>query len=155
MEKQRTKLITEEQLLETRERGLQEARQVKAMNAHGKVLGMDTFLWINPHVDMLATIIESLPFNLIWVGNHAQIKTCLETHPNTINNIQALIVQDDTLLNVYRDIIDVIQTITCIKGTLAALDFVKTIKKRVLIYNRRNKHKGTKEIFEQFISLFK
>lgn len=148
MEKQRTKLNTEEQLFEVRERELQEAKQVKAMNTHGKILGMDTFSCINTQIEMLATIIESLPLNLIRVGNHAQIKTCLETHPNTINNIQALIVQDDSLLNIDRDIIDVTQTITYIKRTLAALNFIKKIKnKKARSYlqqkeqRRRNKKK--------------
>lgn len=158
MEKQRTKLSTEEQLLQARERGIQEAQQVNAMNAHGKVLGMDTFSWINPQIDMLATVIESLPFNIIWVGNHTQIKACLEIHSNTIDNIQTLIIQDKTALNVDRNILHEIQNIVCIEGTMTALEFVKTMKKRksaFLFTADGNNAKEQKEMFEQFISLFK
>ena len=158
MEKQRTKFSTEEQLLQARERGLQEAQQINAMNAHGKVLGMDTFSWVNPQIDMLATVIESLPFEIIWIGNHAQIKACLETHPNTINNIQTLIIQDETLLNVHRDIIHEIHNIVCIEGTKLALEFVKTLKKQksAFLFTADSANaKEQKEVFDQFISLFK
>lgn len=158
MEKQRTKFSTEEQLLQARERGIQEAQQVNAMNAHGKVLGMDTFSWINPQIDMLATVIESLPFNIIWVGNHAQVKACLETHSNTTDNIQTVIIQDKTSLNVDRKILHEIQNIVCIEGTMEALEFVKTMKKQnsaFLFTAEINNAKEQKEKFEQFISLFK
>jgi hypothetical protein len=158
MKKQGTKLSIEEQLLEARERGIQEALQVNAMCAHGKVLGMDTFSWINPQVDMLATVIESLPFNIIWIGNHAQIKTCLETHPDTINTIHTLIVQDDTSLNVDRTSLEAIQSVTCVKGTQVALEFVKPIKqqKSAFLFTAEGPTaKAQKDMFEQFISRFK
>ena len=158
MKKQRAKISSEEQLLEARERGLQEAMQVNTMCAHGKVLGLDTFSWINPQVDMLATVVESLPFNIIWVGNHTQIKRCLETHPDTVNTINTLIVQDNTSLNVDQNIIETIRYLTCVKGTLKALEFVKPIKqqKSALLFTAEGaKAKMQKDIFEQFISRIK
>lgn len=157
MNKQGTKTSIEEQLLEARERGLQEAQQVNAMNAHGKVLGMDTFSWINPQIDMLATVIESLPFDIIWVGNHTQVKACLELHPGTINNIRTLIIQDETSLHVHQDIIHEIQNVVCIEGSKSALEFVKTMKKQksAFLFTAEGANaKEQKEVFEQFISLF-
>lgn len=158
MDKQRTKVSSEEQLLQARERGLQEAQEVNAMNAHGKVLGMDTFSWINPQIDMLSTVIDSLPFNIIWVGNHEQIKNCLELHPNIIENIQTVIVQDDTLLNADRKLINEIENVVCIEGTSFALEFIKTMKqaKSAFLFTAEGPNaKEQKEKFEQFISLFK
>ncbi len=157
MEKQRTKVNSEEQLLQARERSLQEAKEVNAMNAHGKVLGMDTFSWINPQIDILSTVIDSLPFNIIWVGNHEQIKNCLELYPNIIKNIQTIIVQDETILNLDRKLINEIENVVCIEGTSFALEFVKTMKqaKSAFLFTTGGANsKRQKENFDQFISLF-
>ena len=62
-----------EQLLQAREQGLKQAQQVDTMQAHGKILGMDTFSWMNPHVDMLATLLASFPFSILWIGTQRQI----------------------------------------------------------------------------------
>jgi hypothetical protein len=82
----------------------------------------------------------------------------LKTHPDTINTIQTLIVQDDTSLNVDQNIIEAIQHITCVKGTLKALEFIKPIKQQkgaFLFTAEGPTAKEQKDIFEQFISRFK
>ena len=43
------------------------------MNAHGKVMGMDTFSWVNPQIDALASALESFTFNILLVGSKKKI----------------------------------------------------------------------------------
>ena len=58
------KKTIEEQLLQSRGAGLKDAIQINTMNAHGKVMGMDTFSWVNPQIDALASALESFPFTI-------------------------------------------------------------------------------------------
>ena len=56
-----TKINVEDQLLQLRKDGLQTATQINAMNAHGKILGMDTpvLLKILPRIINQQEIIRS------------------------------------------------------------------------------------------------
>lgn len=148
----------EKQLLETREKGRQDALLVNAMNAHGKVLGMDCFSWMNPQIDSLASVIESLPFQIIWVGRHDQIKSCLEIYPDLTHSIKSAIIMDSTLLHLNRDTLNQLSNIACIEGTENAFELLKTMKreKSVFLFTSNGEDaKKDKELFEKFISLFK
>jgi hypothetical protein len=155
MDSKISKLSTEEQLLQARERGLREANEVNAMSAHGKVLGMDTFSWVSPQLDILSTVLSSFPFPVLWVGSHDQIKNCLENYPEIIQKIDTVILYDRTLLNTERTILKDIKNITCIEGTDHALTIAKSMskKKRVFLFtiDKKSAH-GQREQFEQFIT---
>ena len=158
MEQKATKFTTEELLLQAREEGLQELTKANAMRAHGKVLGMDTFSWINPQIDNLATVLKSFPFTVIWVGSHDQVKACLENYPELADNVETVIIHDRSVLNLNREILRTIKNIACIDGTTEALEMSKSlkIKKGVLLYTTNCiEPKKDKEDFEQFITLFR
>ena len=157
MEEKVIKPGTEEQLLQAREEGLQELAKANAMRAHGKVLGMDTFSWISPQLDTLATVLNSFPFAVLWVGSHDQVKTCLENYPELAQKIETIIVHDRTLLNVNRELLHTIKNVACVEGTAAALALTKSmkLKKGVLLYTTNGGNaKDGKEAFELFISPF-
>ncbi|NRA10984.1 MAG: hypothetical protein HRT57_03395, partial [Crocinitomicaceae bacterium] len=66
--------IMQEDLLQARKEGLERARSLDAMRAHGKWRGMDVFSWANPSFGALSTAIASFPFPVVWIGKHEQIK---------------------------------------------------------------------------------
>ncbi|MDX2362275.1 MAG: hypothetical protein QNK23_15820 [Crocinitomicaceae bacterium] len=149
-------ISTEEQLLQARERGLQEAAEIHSMSAHGKVFGMDAFSWINPQMDTLSTVITSFPFAAYWIASHDQVKSCLENYPEMADNLESLILYDRTLLNVNRNILDNIPNIVCIEGISEALEIQKAMshQKGVLLFTTGNINGvEQKEQFEQFVAL--
>jgi len=148
---------TEQQLLQAREQGKQEALLVNAMNAHGKVLGMDCFSWMNPHIDALSSVMESLPFQIIWIGQHDQIKDCINAYPSLTDSLETIIVTDRTLLNLDRSHLSAIKNIVCVEGATNAFELLKTMKKEksVFLFTSGGKTvQKEKELFDQFISLF-
>lgn len=152
MEKTTNQLNTEQQLLQARERGLREASQVHAMKAHGKVLGMDAFSWINPDADNLITVIESFPFAVHWIGTHDQIKQCLDARPQLSESLQSVIVYDRARIDVSREVLLNIPMLICLEGTEAALDVLKAIQreKSVFLFTT-TANEERKTIFEAFM----
>ena len=51
---------------------------IPLMKPLGKYLGMDTFSWHNPDLELLEKTIASFPFDLLWVGNENEIKGFLD-----------------------------------------------------------------------------
>ncbi|MBL1281403.1 MAG: hypothetical protein COA33_014085 [Fluviicola sp.] len=152
-----SKITTEEQLLRSREEGLQDALQVNAMCAHGKILGMDTFSWINPQMDALSSALQSLPFDIVWVGNHEQIINCLDIQPELAKSIETIIVHDNPILNLKKETLDKIKNIVCLEGVSHALELIKAMKKEkcaFLFTTMGANAKKDKEEFEHYISLF-
>lgn len=146
-------LSTEQQLLQARERGLQEASEVHAMRAHGKVLGMDAFSWNNPEIDNLIMVINSFPFAVNWVGPHDQIKKCLEVSPELTFNIQSIIIYDRTSLQLDRDTLSTIPNVACLEGTEDALSLLKAMhrQKNIFLFTTGIDHEKSKAVFNAFI----
>lgn len=148
----------EEQLLQLRKDGLQTATQINAMNAHGKILGMDTFSWINPQIDALASALKSFPFKVIWVGNSQEIENCLHLFPDSTNSIDTVIIQDKAELNLGKESFWNISSIFCLEHSQESLNLLKNVKKEKSIFLYTTSGKKTSEnksIFNEFISLFK
>lgn len=64
------------------------------MRAHGKLLGMDTFSWCDPHFESLVTAIQSFPFPVIWICKHEQYRCALTYYPEVAEKIQSLLIYD-------------------------------------------------------------
>ncbi len=156
--KKTTVVSSEEQLLDARKKGLDEAQQVNAMQVHGKVLGMDSFSWVNPQIDMLATFLSSFPFSMVWAGSHDQIKWCLEQFPALATKMEAVIVCDRPLLECDRSVLVNLSNVICIEGTDHALEFIKTMKPSkggFLFTTSGGSAHDEIELFNQFIRLYK
>jgi hypothetical protein len=147
-------LHTEEQLLQARERGLREASEVHVMKAHGKVLGMDTFSWINPDLDMLATVIDSFPFAVHWMGSHDQIARCLELHPELADSLQSIVIYDRTLAQISRELLKKVTNIACVDGTTDALQLLKAMQrgKSVFLFTSTHLNEARNAQFEAFLT---
>ena len=154
MEQKINQLSSEEQLLQARELGLNEAVNVNSMSAHGKVLSMDTFSWVNPNNDTLATVLSSFPFPVIWIGNHDQIKSVLENYPSTVDNIKTIVIQNKSTLKLDRKTLDKFSNILCIDGAEFALKTIQSfaIEKHVFLYTCGGQNaQEQKKCFTEFI----
>ena len=149
---------SEEQLLQARKEGLKQAQQVDTMQAHGKVLGMDTFSWMNPQVDMLATLLSSFPFSILWLGTYGQFQNCLKMYPELSDDIETILIHNSSSMVLDKTALKKIKTIACVDGMENALELVKTmkLKKGVFIYTDENEEalKG-KQIFEDFVNQYR
>ncbi len=153
-----TKINVEDQILQLRKEGLQTVTQINAMNAHGKVLGMDTFSWINPQIDALASALTSFPFKVIWIGDYQQIENCLRLFPDSLKSIDTVIIQDKAEMNLDPKSFVKISNIICIEQTEEALNLLRTVKKEksIFLYTTGGKMANENKVhFNQFISLFK
>ena len=65
---------------------------IPLMKPLGKYLGMDTFSWHNPDLELLEKTIASFPFDLLWVGNKNEIEGFLNKHHGAENKINRCIV---------------------------------------------------------------
>ena len=158
MSSKSTKINAEEQLLLLRKDGLQTATQINAMNAHGKVLGMDTFSWINPQIDALASALKSFPFKVIWIGDSQQIEKCLSVFPDSLKSIDTVIIQDNAELNLDKNSFLKIANIFCFNQTEDSLNILKTVKKEksIFLYTTGGSNASENKVtFNDFISLFK
>ncbi len=152
-----SKHTIEEQLVRSREEGLQDALQINSMRAHGKILGMDTFSWINPQLDALASALSSFPFDIVWMGSHEQITKCLSIQPELAESLETIIIHDKAILNLKKETLNKIKNIVCLEGTKHALELIKSMKKEkcALVFSTMGENaKKDKEEFEQYISLF-
>ena len=157
MDRRISKNSVKERLLEVRKNGLLKVSKVESMCAHGKVLGMDTFSWIAPQVDKLATVILSFPFKVLWIGSHDHIKLCLENYPELVTNIETIIIYDQDVPRLNSEILKRINNYVCVEGTDAAFELAKSlkIKKGAFLFTiNKDVAQEEKLKFEQFISLF-
>lgn len=65
---------------------------IPSMKPLGKYIGMDTFSWHNPCLELLEKTIVSFPFDLLWVGNKNEIEGFLKKHHSSENKINRCIV---------------------------------------------------------------
>ena len=147
----------EEQLLHSRKEGLKDALEINSMCAHGKVLGMDTFSWINPQIDSLTSALSSFPFDIIWLGSHSHIQDCLKIQPDLSRSIRTIIVHDNSELDFNPQRMNEIQNVVCLNGINSSLELIKTMKKEkcVLFFSTTGENaQSDKKEFENFISLF-
>lgn len=152
--KQKTeKLSAEQQLLQARERGLQEASEVHSMRAHGKILGMDAFSWHNPELDNLITVINSFPFAVHWVGPHDQIKRCLQESPELAYNIQSIIIYDNVSFQLDRELLSTILNVACVEKAEDALVLLKGIhrSKNIFLFTTEIGQDESRNAFNDFI----
>ena len=66
----------------------------------GKLFGMDAFVWLYPGVETLSSTIESFPFDVVWIGNGAEMEAILEQNPTLETKVlKYLIIGETTFKN--------------------------------------------------------
>lgn len=93
MEKKLTTNLKDE-LLKARKEGLNEIRSRSTMQAHGKVLGMDSFSWCDPNFEALITAIKTFPFPVIWIAKHEQVRCALTYYPEVAEVLESVVIYD-------------------------------------------------------------
>ena len=61
-----------------------------SMRAHGKLKGIDVFTWMQPEQNALVNFINSIPTEIIWVGNPAEIESVLSSNPLFSRKFQSI-----------------------------------------------------------------
>jgi hypothetical protein len=61
-----------------------------SMRAHGKLKGIDVFTWMQPEQNALVNFINSIPTEIIWVGNPAEIEAVLSSNPLFSRKFQSI-----------------------------------------------------------------
>ncbi len=62
----------------------------------GKLFGMDAFVWLYPGLETLSSTIQSFPFDVVWVGNGAEIEAILEQNPSIESKVLCYIIIGET-----------------------------------------------------------
>ena len=84
-----------------------------SMRAHGKLKGIDVFTWMQPEQNALVNFINSIPTEIIWVGNPAEIEAVLSSNPLFSRKFQSIFSYGENrtgfmLENEFADIQDVL-----------------------------------------------
>ena len=129
-------ISTENELLKARSEGLARAKEIHAMQALGKYELMDAFSWINPQFDLLATVLTSFPFPVIWIASQKQAKCALTYYPEIQNNIETIIVHDEGYIKLKGKIISELSNIILVGDIKSAIKAMHAMKrpKRILLY---------------------
>lgn len=62
----------------------------------GKLFGMDAFVWLYPWLETLSSTIQSFPFDVVWVGNGAEIEAILEQNPSIESKVLCYLIIGET-----------------------------------------------------------
>ncbi len=148
----------EKNLLELRHEGKKEALEINAMKAHGKIMGMDAFSWVNPNMDQLTSALSTFPFRIIWVATFQQLKNCLSIEPNLSIKMETVIIHNTTKNEVSEEDFFRINNILKVKTAKDALQMVNALKKEkcVFLFSTEGKNaKDDKKEFEKFIARYR
>lgn len=154
------KIIIEKnkELLELRKEGRKEAFATNAMQAHGKIMGMDTFSWVNPNMDQLSSALISFPFQIIWISTHQQLKKSLAIEPSLSKSIETVILHNVTKSEIKDTELSLTKNVMSVSTTKEALQLASTLKKEKCVFlfsTEGNTAKEDKEEFEKFIARYK
>jgi hypothetical protein len=63
----------------------------------GKLFGMDAFIWLYPGVESLSSTIKSFPFDVVWIGNGAEMEAILEQNPSLETKVLKYLILGETM----------------------------------------------------------
>lgn len=155
MAENKTKLTTEEILRAARSENLEHVKEITSMRAHGKILGMDTFSWVNPDMNSLTTMIDNFPFSVLWLTTGEHFELGCELNISLHKNLDTLIIYDAKSNSLKDNLIDKIETVLCVEGIEMALRFVrdKERQKMVFLFTSDSNHSNdVKNKFEEWIN---
>ena len=142
-------------LLDARNEALKNQDSHQSIRAHGKVVGMNTFSWIHPQVDVLAKTIESLPFQITWVGCVDQVIDLAKNYPEIAQKILLVVVYDANGRNAEISAMSELENVLCIDDLYAGLNFIRMSKKEgvsVLFTSDLMNWQDRLDQFEMYIS---
>lgn len=134
MKKVQSTHATHEELLQARKEGLERARSLDSMRAHGKWRGMDVFSWSNPHFEALSTAIASFPFPVVWIGKHDQIKCACAYYPEVLCTMEMAIVYDQANLKLNEFAIANLEKVAGVGSLESALKLVQSLEQQRRIF---------------------
>lgn len=141
---------THEELLQARKEGLERARSLDSMRAHGKWRGMDVFSWANPHFEALSTAIASFPFPVVWIGKHEQIKCACAYYPEVLDTMETAIVYDQANLKLNELAIANLEKVEGVGSLESALKLVQALEQQRRIFLFTTEGKGSVKDINDF-----
>ena len=121
---------------------------IPSMKPLGKYLGMDTFSWHNPDLDVLEKTVSSFPFNILWLGNENEITGFLHKNYAVESKINSCIVYGLSSDNCSNKII----SIQSIREAINHLNKL-TFKPGILLFTASDSDSEfSMRFFEEYIS---
>lgn len=124
----------ENQLLQSRESGLRDVREMYAMKAHGKNAGMDVFSWVNPNVGALAAVLKSMPFKVIWLATRSQVEALLNEYSGGLDNVESLVIYDSAILAPDFNWLVTRTSVAGVKNIEDAMELLTAMKQRERVF---------------------
>lgn len=134
MAENKTKLTTEKILTEARKANLKHVQELTSMKAHGKVLGMDTFSWVNPDMDALSSVINSFPFSVLWLSTREHFEIGCELCISIHEKLETLVIYDAQSNNLKGELLNQIDTVLCVNDVESALRFIRDKERQKMIF---------------------
>lgn len=128
MKEQKVRKSQEDQLLDARKSGLDQLHEMQSIRAHGKVLGMNVFSWPNPHVDVLANWMKSIPFKLNWLTSYEQAMNLRLHYPDIAAKVECLVVYGVNDRNAEISSCEEWKGVFCIDDLQSGLAFFRNVK---------------------------
>ncbi|MDG1735519.1 MAG: hypothetical protein P8H94_06705 [Crocinitomicaceae bacterium] len=92
-----------------------------SMKPLGKYLGMDTFSWHNPDLNLLNKTIQNFPFDILWLGNENEVESFLDFNPRVGSKIKSIVLYGADMKDNCSD------KIISVSSIVNALEFVDTL----------------------------
>ncbi|MCH2223951.1 MAG: hypothetical protein MK066_04210 [Crocinitomicaceae bacterium] len=143
----------DERLLGARQEGLREIQNNGSVKAHGKVLGMDTFSWVNPDMDGLSRMIGSMPNASVWVTEFKQVEWLVRNYPELVKGIHAVVIFD-SIEDGAADWLDDLRSVAFTQGVSDSLMFLNALESEGMSFFftiSGEKWRGRKEEFESYL----
>ena len=145
----------EEKLLRARGEAMQN-NEGNSLRPLGKLWGMDVFTWVNPFPGMIANTIHSFPFEVIWVGNEADVLRTLSEDRTLCSNLHSVIIYDRAEFSLKGAWVCDVDNHVCTSTLTDALEMLKAIKssKKVLLFTVSGPQQVEhRTIFEEYVKL--
>ncbi len=155
MKETKSQVGSREQLLQARDRNLQEVEK-GSLRPHGKLWGMDIFSWYNPMVFELENTLSSFPAPVLWFGNAADVNKLLSENTDCLSNVRLICTHDHGGFSLPEHVFDQIESCLGTEQLKDALDLLKAVKRNqgILLFTASGEDwKERREAFEFFLSL--
>lgn len=146
-------------------KSLLEARELQLKNVDsdglrslGKYWGMDVFTWSNPFSGVLANMIHSFPFPVIWIGNQADIAKTLQTDEDICYNLDGIVLTDASIFSLPDIVLKNVKNCASSTNLLETVELLNAFKsnQKILLYTSSGEEGTAKrKEFETYLNDFR
>jgi len=90
---------------------------------------MDTFSWVNPQAEDVASILESMPFQFVWMTTCRQVENLVKSNPHLVKKLDSVILFDRFEPGTTLTWVPQVKNVGFVKGVTHAMEFMTSLKK--------------------------